>query len=290
MRGGSKRSWARTSPTCGRGSRPGPRRCEEEAVRQRMAALGQSVWQRIDRARRALAVPGNVRGMTPYFVGRNRELADLHRLVGVGKIGLVTAVHGLGGQGKTELAVAYARGYADWYSLGLWSLGAEGHSGAAAADRQARLRAAVRLHPHRRREERRGSTRPRRAARARPPRRRRPVEPCDQQPPPRCSSSTTSPSRACSPPRMLSKLPRADWLRMIATTRLDPRALDPARKQLGTVAVDSLDPDNALRLIVDHLPTGRLRRPRRTRPTPARSSASSAASRWPSNRSPSSSA
>src|SRR5262249_12128773 len=97
----------------------------EEAVRQRMTALGQSICQRIDRARRALAVPGNVRGMTPYFVGRNPELAELHRLAGVGKIGLVTAVHGLGGQGKTELAVAYARGYADSYPLGLWSLDAE---------------------------------------------------------------------------------------------------------------------------------------------------------------------
>ena len=54
----------------------------------------------------------------------------------------------------------------------------------------------------------------------------------------------------------ISKLPAADWLRIIATTRLDPSAIDPARKILGSVAVDSLDEDNALRLIADHRPEG----------------------------------
>src|SRR5262249_15038972 len=54
---------------------------QEEAVRRRMAARGQSLWERLDRARRALAVPGNIRGMTPYFVGRTQELTDLHRFV-----------------------------------------------------------------------------------------------------------------------------------------------------------------------------------------------------------------
>ena len=138
----------------------------EEAVRQRMAALGQSLWERIDRARRALAVPGNVRGMTPYFLGRNSELAELHRLAGVGKIGLVTAVHGLGGQGKTELAVAYARGYADQYSLGLWSLNAEGHKELLPLIGTLAFVPAVRLRGERRREERRGQARRRRAGRA----------------------------------------------------------------------------------------------------------------------------
>ena len=40
----------------------------------------------------------------------------------------ITAVHGLGGQGKTELAVAYAHAFADSYPGGLWVLGAEGKS------------------------------------------------------------------------------------------------------------------------------------------------------------------
>src|SRR6202030_3619427 len=63
-------------------------------------------------------------------------------------------------------------------------------------------------------------------------------------------------------PTQLSKLLTVDWLRIIATTRLNPHAGRPARKQLGAVEVDSLDPDNALRLIVDHLPAGRFPTPR----------------------------
>jgi tetratricopeptide (TPR) repeat protein len=229
---------------------------QEEAVRQRMAALGQGVWERIERARRALAVPGNVRGMTPYFVGRNRELADLHRLVGVGKIGLVTAVHGLGGQGKTELAVAYARGYADAYPLGLWSLAAEsqaellpligklgfeprfGYTPTEAEKNDTeQLGLGVLLELDRRAA----------AARANHP---------DRAPAALLILDNVSEPGLLAPTQV-SKLPTVDWLRLIATTRLDPRAIDPARKQLGAVEVDSLDPDNALRLLVDHLPAGR---------------------------------
>jgi hypothetical protein len=120
----------------------------EEAVQARMAALGQGVWERIDRGSRALGVPGNLRAMTPYFIGRNRELAELHRLAGVGNV----SEPGL-------LAIT-----------------------------------------------------------------------------------------------QLSQLPTADWLRIVATTRLDPRPLATAGQSLGEVLVDALDPDAALRLIEANLP------------------------------------
>ncbi|OWK43756.1 tetratricopeptide repeat protein [Fimbriiglobus ruber] len=234
---------------------------QEEAVRQRLAVLGQSLWERIDRARRALTVPGNVRGMTPYFVGRNRELADLHRLVGVGKIGLVTAVHGLGGQGKTELAVAYARSYADSYNVGLWWLPAEGKKDLlpllgelawvpefgytpSEAERNdgEKLGRAVLLELHRRAE----------AARERDPAKApAALILLDNVSEPTLLAST-----------QLSRLRKADWLRVIATTRLDPRPLDPVGKALGQVLVDSLDPDTALWLIREHLPGESFRTPR----------------------------
>ena len=227
----------------------------EEAVRQRMAALGQSVWERIDRSRRALKVPGNIRGMTPYFVGRNRELAELHRLVGVGKIGLITAVHGLGGQGKTELAIAYARGYADSYSLGLWSLGAEsqkellpligklgldprfGYTPTEAEKNDAELLGqAVLVELGRRAEAARTSEMS--------------IAPAALL----ILDNVSEPELLA--PAQVSRLPQADWLRIVVTTRRNPSEIDPSGKQLGTVFVDSLDPENALRLIVDHLPDG----------------------------------
>lgn len=99
---------------------------EQDEVRRRLARLGESLWERIQRARRALDVPGNLRRQTPYFVGRQEELRRLHAELTKGAVGVVTAVQGLGGQGKTELAVAYARSFADCYPAGLWVLAAEG--------------------------------------------------------------------------------------------------------------------------------------------------------------------
>ncbi|HJX52342.1 MAG TPA: toll/interleukin-1 receptor domain-containing protein, partial [Polyangia bacterium] len=52
----------------------GARALQREEVRRRMATLGQSLWERIERARRAEKVPGNLRRQTPYFVGRREEL------------------------------------------------------------------------------------------------------------------------------------------------------------------------------------------------------------------------
>ncbi len=59
----------------------------------------------------------------------------------------------------------------------------------------------------------------------------------------------------------LSNLPKVDWLRLVATTRLDPKLMDPLGKKIGPIEVASLDPDNALRLIADHLPDGRFATP-----------------------------
>ena len=106
----------------------GSRAFQEAEVQRRMKLLGDSLWERLQRARRAQAVPGNLRWQNPYFVGRREELRKLHEQLGTGTIGVVALVQGLGGQGKTELAVAYAHSYADCYPAGLWSLAAEGHT------------------------------------------------------------------------------------------------------------------------------------------------------------------
>jgi len=41
-------------------------------------------------------------------------------------VGVVTAVHGIGGMGKTELAVTYAHAYAHTYQGGTWQVDADG--------------------------------------------------------------------------------------------------------------------------------------------------------------------
>ena len=231
----------------------GPRMIQEEEVKRRIDALGLSLYERIERARRARSVPGNVRRTNPFFVGRREELRRLHEQLGVGSIGVVTAVHGLGGQGKTELAYHYANGYADCYSAGLWSLGAEGKKellpllgelaflpqfGYTPSDPEKadanRLGQAVLVELQKRCANLSEPERQRGAA----------LIILDNVSEPELLSAA-----------QLAALPHpANWLRLAATTRLGPERLAMSGKQLATVAVDSLNEDDALILIRDHQP------------------------------------
>jgi tetratricopeptide (TPR) repeat protein len=226
---------------------------QRQDVRERMAKLGESLWERIKRARRALGAPGNLRQSNPYFLGRNEELRQLHENLALGAVGMVTAVHGLGGQGKTELAVAYAHAYADHYGAGLWVLPAEGKQGllpligelayapelgyrptdaerndpallgrAVLAELQRRSAAAVEKDPH--------------AGAAA-----------------LLILDNVSEAQLLSPAE-LATLPRADWLRLVATTRLGRDQLPAPRQALAFVQVDSLRENDALALMRDHQP------------------------------------
>lgn len=66
-----------------------------------------------------------------YFTGRNRELMRIHSLSHPPRIGaqardVAVQTHGLGGVGKTELALQYARGFADAYPGGVYWLNLTG--------------------------------------------------------------------------------------------------------------------------------------------------------------------
>jgi tetratricopeptide (TPR) repeat protein len=104
----------------------GVKALQDAEVRRRVKALGQGVHEQVAQARRARAAPGNLRRHNPSFVGRAAELRALrHQLTG-GAVGVVTAVHGIGGMGKTELAVTYAHAYAHTYQGGTWQVDADG--------------------------------------------------------------------------------------------------------------------------------------------------------------------
>ena len=62
----------------------------------------------------------NVRRRHPLFTGRERELAALRDRLCSGARALVQALHGIGGVGKTELAVEYAHLFANEYHLVWW--------------------------------------------------------------------------------------------------------------------------------------------------------------------------
>ncbi|KAH6653418.1 hypothetical protein BKA67DRAFT_593315 [Truncatella angustata] len=56
----------------------------------------------------------------PHFVAREREIAEMRRTLSSDGSRRVVVLHGLGGIGKTQLAVAYTKRYRDEYSAILW--------------------------------------------------------------------------------------------------------------------------------------------------------------------------
>ncbi|KAK9423613.1 putative Tetratricopeptide repeat domain protein [Seiridium unicorne] len=56
----------------------------------------------------------------PHFVAREREIAEIRRTLSSDGSRRVVVLHGLGGIGKTQLAVAYTKRYRDEYSAIFW--------------------------------------------------------------------------------------------------------------------------------------------------------------------------
>jgi hypothetical protein len=96
---------------------------KETDVKTRLEELKKSLHDRIQRMRRIANTLGNLPAPNARFVGREHEMKLLHESVGLGKFGGLTAVHGLGGLGKTAIAFQYAYVYADFYPGGRWHIG-----------------------------------------------------------------------------------------------------------------------------------------------------------------------
>ncbi len=96
----------------------GPAKLHDDPVRQRLATLRQRIAERIERSRVFSASPTNVPPYSPVFVGRDAELQQVRHLLQERSLGAITAVHGLGGMGKTSLAYHYAHAHADEYPGG----------------------------------------------------------------------------------------------------------------------------------------------------------------------------
>lgn len=85
---------------------------------QRLAQLTRHIAQRLDRLNLADLAPGNIGRSHEHFVGRHRELCQLHDIMltggpqsggrGMGGRGMIAAAFSPGGLGKTALARQYA--------------------------------------------------------------------------------------------------------------------------------------------------------------------------------------
>ena len=105
----------------------------EAAVKALLEDLSSQIRQRLNRIGQVLEAKGNVDRHNEHFVGRAAELRRLREIVGLDKVGIITAVHGLGGIGKTALAIEYAHAFAHEYPGGRWQVRCEGREDLRAA-------------------------------------------------------------------------------------------------------------------------------------------------------------
>jgi len=224
-------------------------------VRARLDDLERSLHTRLSRLRRLREAPGNLPAHNSRFVGREAEMQRLHEAAGLGRFGVLTAVQGMGGVGKTALAIQYAYAYADFYSGGRWLVSCAGETSLAAAVRQLDLDLGLTLSDAEKRDDTLAA--------------RRVLAELER----RTNESTKACSGEKGPPRPMSLLlldnvdqpavlqpPQSDlltgrqWLHVVATTRsgADDFGNDPER--LTVLSIDELPEDDALRLIESYQP------------------------------------
>ncbi len=195
---------------------------------------------------------GNVDRHNERFVGRTFELRRLRELVGLNKVGVLTAVHGLGGMGKTALAVEYAHTFAHEYPGGRWQVRCEGRD-----DLRVVLVSLVgardlefEFSEEQKKDldlafERVLRELKRRADAATPGRVLLILDNVDR---PKLLEPTQT-----------ARLPQADWLHLVATTRLGEHELYGRQMDRAFLPVDELPEADAVALIESYQPGGRFR-------------------------------
>lgn len=262
----------------------------EAAVQERMGQLNRQLVQTITRGERAEKSLGNVDAHNPHFIGRTANLRMLREnFVTPGHIGVVTAVNGLGGLGKTALAIEYAHAFADEYGGGRWQVRCAGQDDLrlALAELAAPIgfeftddekkNADLQFERTRRELKKLADSAPSFgvppsgssgfgvppsggsgrevpeaiAPFARPPKGGTPN---------RCLLILDNVDRpGLLDPAQVARLNGGDWLHVLATTRLGENELHGPHRDRSFLAVDELPPDDALALIESYQPDGRFR-------------------------------
>ena len=230
----------------------GEQALQEAHVKSTLEQLQASVRERLDRAERARRSPNNLIKHNPAFVGRIRELTQLRNVLTRNKLGVVGArqgrnigqvtVQGLGGMGKTELALAYAHAFAWDYPGGRWQIPCE-HTGDL---RLALSRLAGPMQFEFTEDEKKDLTLQFERVLRELQRRDRCLLILDNVSDPHLLE-----------PEYLDRLPRDGHVDLIATTRLAPTAIPGSAQDSTFIAVDELPEEDALALMRSHQSEGR---------------------------------
>ena len=231
---------------------------KQQDVRVRLEDLEHALHQRLSKLRRIATAPGNLSGYNPHFVGRLHEMQQLHESAGLGHFGTLTVIQGMGGLGKTSLAIQYSYAYADFYPGGRWLVKCAHQESLASAIRTLDVNLGITFDEADKQNEERAAkrilaeleSRARQGAEARAGERHPP------QPRVLLLLDNTTASTILQPPDT-DLISGKNWLHVIATTRMSGEDFghDPDRQKL--VAIDELPIEDAVRLIESHQPGGR---------------------------------
>jgi tetratricopeptide (TPR) repeat protein len=200
-------------------------------------------------------VPGNLPSHNPYFVGRETEMQRLHEAVGMGRFGMLTVLQGMGGLGKSALAIQYAYGYADFYTGGRWLVGCAGKTTLAAALRELDIYLKIQLSSSENNDDTRAAKRIlaelEKLAREGAAARSGEMNP----PPPRTLLLLDNvEDAALLQTQQTDLISGKSWLHVVATTRLPEADLSQSPNQHTLLCVDELAVEDAVRLIERYQP------------------------------------
>jgi len=221
----------------------------EDTVRKRMEKLTLRIVDTIKRGERAEKSLGNVDAPNPHFIGRTANLRLLREnFVKPGHIGVLTAINGLGGLGKTVLAVEYAHAFADQYGGGRWQVRCEGKEDLRLALSELATPIGFEFTDDEKKNLDLQFDRARRELK----------KLADTHEPHRCLlflDNVDNPKLL--DPAQIARLNAGDWLHILATTRLGENELHGTHQDRSFLAVDELPPDDAVALIESYQPSAR---------------------------------
>lgn len=193
---------------------------------------------------------GNVDRHNPHFVGRVEDLRRLHTTLLAGQTGVLAAIHGLGGMGKTALAVEYAHAFAGEYGGGRWQVRCEGRDDLRLA--LASLAPALRVEFNEAGRLDLDLQFERIIAELRAL--------ADAHEPHRCLLVLDNVDQpALLEPARTKHLPSSSWLHVVVTTQLGQADLPWQQRELSFLPVDELPEAEAIRLIEEYQSTGQFR-------------------------------
>lgn len=233
---------------------------KETDVKTRLEELKKSLHDRILRMRRVANALGNLPAPNIRFVGREREMKLLHESVGLGKFGVLTAVHGMGGLGKTAIAFQYAYAYADFYPGGRWQIGCANETNLASVIKKLDLDLKVTFTEEEKKDDIRGAKRilneleslALKGAEANSSEKKSP------KPAVLLLLDNVDHSELIQPPNS-DLISGKEWLKVIVTTRMGPEELGDDETKQTLLTIDELPFIDALSLLESYQPNERFK-------------------------------